>query len=177
MHFRRRRAAAAVAGPLPPFEPGVRDFLFGYLKDAPERQRQDAADLDGKMVGLFGAASVVIGLLSIGNLGGSGNSSAAVTGFLIASAACYVLAAVGALIHLRPAWLYRSLHADELPASAAFHHKQKDDILEFLVGDIADAYGKNKKRLASKATTILMVTIFLGLEVAMVASALIAARF
>jgi hypothetical protein len=158
-------------------EPGVRDFLFEYLKDAPERQLQDASDLDGKMVGLFGAASVVIGLVSIGNLGGSGKSSGAVTGVLIAAAACYVLAAIAALVHLVPVTLRRALHADTLRPAAAAHHKSKDVVVDFLLGSIETAYAKNKDKLRRKGWTLLAVTILLGLEVTMVAAALVASRF
>jgi hypothetical protein len=48
-------------------KPETLDFIFDYTRDAPERQLQDAKDLDNKMAQLFSVASVVIGLAGLAN--------------------------------------------------------------------------------------------------------------
>src|SRR4051794_31167688 len=46
-------------------DPKTLDTIFNLIKDAPERQIDNANTLDTKMVQIFGAASVVIGLLGL----------------------------------------------------------------------------------------------------------------
>ena len=58
-------------------DPETRRLLYEHLKDAPERQLADTNDLDGKAATLFGAASIIMGLASFGNLGTSSTGAIA----------------------------------------------------------------------------------------------------
>ena len=151
-------------------------LLLNYLKDAPEALVRDAADLDGKVVALFGAASVVLGLAAIGNVVGPAKPSAMVTNLLLAAVAAFGLSAITSLIHLWPKSMERSLHADTLWSSATANHKTASQVIEFLLGSIERAYKRNKSVIKWKARTLSAVAVFVTLEVGLIASALIASR-
>src|SRR5215203_2944995 len=88
------------------------EFIFEYTKDAPERQARDIDSLDTKMVQVFSAASVVVGLVGVsGN--NLGNTPAA-NPLLALAVISYVVAAVVALFHLSPKEQRRSLHVEDL---------------------------------------------------------------
>lgn len=161
-----------------PREPDRDDFIFGYIKDAPEALIHDAGDLDGKVLALFGAASVVLGLAAVGNVLGTTTKPAAnVTGLLIAAVGAYVLAAAGSLIHLWPKTLTRAVHGDSLWSSARTFNKTTAEVRDFLLGSIEGACIANKRVVRFKGWSLIGVTVLVGIEVALIAAALIASRF
>jgi hypothetical protein len=147
----------------PELEPA--DFVFDYIKDAPETLIRDAGDLDNKVVALFSAASVVLGLAAIGNVAGAMNPSHGVTALLVGAVLIYGGAATAALIHLWPVTLDRSLHADTLWSSSRANNNTTPEIKEFLLGSIEAAYAANKAVLECKAKTLAAVTVLTGLDV------------
>ena len=90
--------------------PEAVDFIFDYVKDAPERQLAGAEALDAKMVQIFSAGSVIIGLGGLTS-GGQKPLSAVLMAFAIAA---YVGLAALAFAHLWARNYRRSLQADEL---------------------------------------------------------------
>ncbi len=73
-----------------PADPGAIDFIYGTSLEGVVNQLQEMASLDTKLVQVFGAASVVLGLASV--------ASDARTGFLVVAAGAYALCAVAAFL-------------------------------------------------------------------------------
>lgn len=147
------------------------DFIFEYTREAPERQLQDAKDLDNKMAQLFSVASVVIGLAGLANSGGSEDSS---PWLLVIALGFYVVTAVVALISQFPTVQWRSLHADELWKK--YWQTEVPEIKHALVDDIQKAYGRNNKMLEHKGLMIKIVATTTGAEVLFVGLGLILSR-
>ena len=147
------------------------DFIFDYTRDAPERQLQDAKDLDNKMAQLFSVASVVIGLAGLANSNmGEGQTAWP----LVVALGLYVVAAGVALISLFPAVQWRSLHADRLWKE--YWQTDVPDIKHALADDIRKVYGLNNKVLEQKTLTIKIVVVATGAEVLFVGLGLILPR-
>lgn len=153
-----------------------RDFLFDYLKDAPDRLIADASDLDNKMVGIFSAASVVLGLASIGNLGVV-SVSGSVRALLICAAAFYLGSAVIALIHFKPVEFGRALHAESMWSRAVANDISVREIKQFVLDSVESEYAANKRVIKRKGRTLFWAVVTVGLEVVCVSGAVIAARF
>jgi hypothetical protein len=133
-------------------------------------------DLDAKVIGLFAAASVVIGLTTLGSIGrGTGGLNSWVTGFLIAAVVAYAGSAAATLRVLWPAEHWRSLHADEL--WSAGKAKPIAEIQTFLLNSIEQAYGSNKRLLKRKANAAFWVGIAVAAEIVCIGVALILTRF
>jgi hypothetical protein len=157
-------------------DPETRDFLIEYLKDAPEVQLRDSVDLDNKVIGLFAAASVVIGLTTLGSIGkGTDALDHWVTAFLIGAVASYLLAGGAALVNLWPVEQWRSLHADQLWAGGK--GKPVAEIKDFLLESIQTAYRENKTMLARKGWASLVLMLAVITEIACIGVALILTRF
>jgi hypothetical protein len=147
------------------------NFLFDYTRGAPERQLEGVASLDGKMVQVFSAASVIIGL------GGLSSHSGGVAGavFIALAVVAYVFVGLFAFKHLRVRDFRRSLQADELWRHL-WHHGV-EDIKHSLVDDIARAYTHNKGVIEDKAATLQYALVGVAVEVVFVGCALVAGRF
>lgn len=146
------------------------NFLFDYTKGAPDKQLERVASLDGKMVQVFSAASVIIGL---GGLSGhSGGVAGAV--FIALAVVAYVFVGLFAVKHLRVRDFHRSLQADELWRHL-WHHRV-EDIKHSLVDDIARAYAHNKGIMDDKAATLQRARAAVAVEVVFVGCALVAGR-
>ena len=81
--------------------PKTMEVLYDFLKDAPERQIENAASLDSKMVQIFGAASLVIGLVSFSS-GGLAPKDWTVTLLLVSSLLAYAGTTYFTFVRLRP---------------------------------------------------------------------------
>jgi phosphoglycerol transferase MdoB-like AlkP superfamily enzyme len=148
------------------------NFLFDVMRDAPERQIHDQESLDAKMVAVFTAASVVIGLAGISNVKSGGKWY--VNALLIAAVLAYLLTAVFAFFHLRTVKFRRSLQADVLWQE--YWNEPVSEIKHALLQDISEAYAFNKGVLHSKGRTILIGLAGAGVEVFLVGAALILSR-
>jgi hypothetical protein len=153
------------------------DFIFDYIKGAPEALIRDAGDLDGKVVALFGAASVVLGLAAVGNVLATTTPAANVTGLLIAAVSVYVSAAAASLVHLWPKTVRRALYGESLWSSAKAAGKSAAEVRDFLLDSIEQACSINKNVVKFKGWTLIAVTTLVGAEVGLIAAALIASRY
>jgi len=153
-----------------PNEPAIEtiDFIFEYTKDAPERQLAGAEALDAKMVQVFSAGSVIIGL---GGLASTGQKpySAVLIAFAVVA---YVGLGAFAFAHLWAREYRRSLQADELWRKLWASNVR--DIKYSLVHDISAAYAHNKKLLLRKRWTLRGALVAAAIEVVLVGSAIVA---
>jgi hypothetical protein len=144
------------------------DFIFDYTKGAPDIQLEDIASLDNKMVQIFSAASVIIGLGGISSSAGHPASA----WFIAFAVLAYVGVGIAALVHLRGRELRRSRHADALWQRLWNH--SVTDIKHSLVQDIADAYAHNKTVTKDKAGTLRWALLAAAAEVVLVGCAAVA---
>lgn len=149
--------------------PKTIDTIFGLLKDAPERQIDNANTLDTKMVHIFGAASVVIGLLGL-----SRNDFGPewwIIICLIGAIVSYLATAVLAFAHLRPKVFHRSIHGDTLWP----HTWDLTDIeiKHTLIADVTAAYAHNKPLLVRKSHTLAIAVVTTAAEVFLVGLAFV----
>jgi len=148
--------------------PETLDFIFGLVKDAPERQLHDLEALDAKMVQIFGAASIVIGRAGISDTSLDGGTTVKI--LLVGALVAYLGTAVVSFVHLRLREFRRSLHADTL-----WNEMWQRDVLEIqhaLVADIAAAYDYNKQVLHEKGRTILGALVLAGSEIVLVGASI-----
>ena len=148
--------------------PDTLEFMWSATKEAPERQLESARAADTKMVQIFAAASIVIGLAGFAT--GGAVSDRAVGSLIAAALAAYIFSAFFAFLHLRTRRFRRSLQADVMWTE----HWQDEvlDIKHSLVADISSAYRHNKQLLENKARFSLAALVATGLEVVLVGAAL-----
>jgi hypothetical protein len=146
------------------------DFIFDYTKEGPERQLGDVDALDSKMVQVFSAASVIIGL---GGL--SGHSGGVAGAILIALAVvAYVVVGLAAVKHLGVRTFRRSLQADVIWRK--LWRYGVSDVKHSIVDDISRAYAHNKEVIDGKARTLQIALIAVAVEVFFVGCGLVASR-
>jgi hypothetical protein len=138
------------------------DFIFDFVKDAPERQLHDAEMLDNKIIQILSVASIIIGLVGFGVGKISLNHTAEIAPLIVAILA-YIVVVCLSIIHLKAISFRRSLHADELWQE----HWDENvvDIKHDLVADIGEAYGHNKGIIDKKKVTLLWTLVFIGIQV------------
>lgn len=146
--------------------------ILEYTQEAPERQIKDVEALDTKMVQIFSAASIVIGLAGVSSA--SLPDGWLISTLLVLAVLVYGLTTLVAFLHLLPRTLYRALLADELWEK--FWYEETSTLEHDLVDKIGKAYKCNKIVLQRKAVTIRCGIVTAGLEVLLVGAALIFAR-
>ncbi len=139
-------------------------FIFDYTKDAPDLATEDATTLDNKVVQVFSAASVIIGLGGLS--GSSGHLTSAI--LLALGLAAYVGVGIVSFIHLRGRTFRRSRQADTLWDN--FWQHSVSDIKHSLVQDIAAAYLHNKRVVEDKGKTLNWALAVIAVEVFFVGS-------
>jgi len=151
-------------------EPGAEtiDFIFQYVKDAPERQLAGVEALDAKMVQIFSAGSVIIGLAGLT----SGSQKPASALLMAVAVAAYVAVAALALAHLWARDCRRRLEGLELWQK--LWASPVADIKHSLVHDIAGAYAYNRELIGRKKWTLRLALIAVAVEVVFVGSAIVA---
>jgi hypothetical protein len=137
------------------------EFIFEYTKDAPERQASDIESLDTKVVQVFSAASVVIGLLGVSTT--SLRNAPATDPLLALAVASYVVTAAMALYHLYPTEQRRSQHVDELWLKG--WNEEVTHIQHALIEDIREASAFNQNVLRQKRNTLVATVGATGAEV------------
>jgi hypothetical protein len=152
--------------------PDTLNFLFDYLRDAPERQVTNLRDLDAKIVWIFGAATVVIGLTGASVEGSDLNDAESIA--LGLGLLSYLCVAVLAFFGVWPITFWRSLNVDVL-----WHQHWQDppqEIKHALVADIVASYSYNRSRLSRKAYVIQATLAATAVETLFVALALALVR-
>jgi hypothetical protein len=157
-------------------DPETRRGIFDHLKDAPERQLADNNDVDTKAATLFGAASVVLGLVSFGSLGATltGGQAVAVTLLLVAAGVAFLLVAVAAAIELWPVDQRRSVFAATLRED--FRNKPIDEFQEWIIRQARLAWEYNAGVGSRKGAALEWIVGGLAAEVLLVVAALVVAR-
>lgn len=151
----------------------ITEVIYDYMKAVPEAQQSDWKDLDTKIVQIFQAASIVMGLAGVasGNLiAASGIASIA----LIVSLAFYVLVAGTAFCGLYPRAFER------VQASTLWDLYWDDTLVNMrhgLIESIGDAYPNNQKIIDRKGWYLFLALLAAGIEVVLVVLALILASF
>ncbi len=152
--------------------PDTLDFIYEHVRDAPAEQKRSQESLDSKMVQIFGAASIVIGLAGVTSRGL--NAGDTVNALLVGAVLAYVVAAVMALLGLRTRKFRRTFHADEL--WRYYWRDEPTKIKHALVDDISKSYVHNREILRDKARMVSLGLAAAGVEVVLVALALIWSR-
>ena len=149
------------------------NFVYAHTKDATERQVADIAGLEGKMVQLLAAGSVVIGLA------GLSTNRAAYSGsplfLLFMGVVTYLLLAITAILQLWPRGVRRSIHADILWPN--YWDVSPIEIKHALVQDISDAYQENAKLLGYKKIAVVVGLGLIAFEVTAVGTAILISLF
>ena len=152
--------------------PETVEFILEYTSDACERQLKDVDSLDSKVAQLFAVASVVIGLVGIGDLPSS--STRAATALLVVGLVFYALTALLCFAALTLREFHRASHADRLWPE--YWAMKPMELRHILVHKIANAYVHNKKLLEEKGGKAQLALVFCMFEVFFVGVALIASR-
>ena len=154
--------------------PKTLEVIYNHVKEAPEAQQADAKDLDTKMVQIFQAASVVIGLAGFagGNLIAAGTSVSIV---LIAALLSYVLLIILVFLRLAPKKFQRNLQGDAL--WTYYWNRKPEEVHHALLDKISKAYPHNRGILKRKALYLRIAIVVTGVEVVLVGAALILSRW
>ena|SRR2546428_2258957 len=148
------------------------DFILNFTKDAPDRQLRDMNDLDTKVVQTFGAASVVIGLAGLSSV--QATAKPIVIGLLADAVFSYVVVAGLAIWHQFAKHVNPGRYAATLWEN--FWDSPVQDIKHGLVDAISKAYKHNIEVLKGKALTSKLALLTTGVEVSLVAAALVISR-
>ena len=146
------------------------DFIFDYTRDGPAQQFADVDALDSKMIQVFSAASVIIGLGGLSSNKGGAISAA----FLLLAVSAYVWTGFQAFQHLAPRRVRRSIQADEMWQRG--WQLSIGDLKHSVVKDVADAYAHNKGVISEKGKTLRMALLGITAEVVFVGFGLIVVR-
>jgi hypothetical protein len=143
--------------------PETLDFIFDFVRGAPERQLAAAEALDSKLFQLFAIGGVVIGLAATGN----GNA-----GLLVAAGVAYTVLAISALYGLWVRQLRVSRHPDQLWNES--WQESVADIKHAIIDDVSSSYVENRRHLVTKRWALRFALVATAAEVLLVVSALIA---
>jgi hypothetical protein len=144
------------------------DFIFEQVRDAPSEQLQAVDALDAKMVQVFGAAAVTLGLAAAGTAGHGTTRGV----FIIVAVVAFGVVACAAIYSL---WVRRfgvSIAADQL--WRRYWRDEVGNIKHAIVADVADAYSKNAALLAHKRVALRWALIALAVEAAAIGASIIA---
>ena len=148
-------------------------LIYDHIKDAPRQQIEFANQLDDKMLRIFTAASIVIGLLGLSASGGTINGSWWQTALLFSPLVPYALTAYWTFLHIDPESFHLAMRAVELPEK---WQKEDWEVRRALLGEIGNAYCENKPILKDKAWYIRAALVSTGMETALVVMALVLSR-
>lgn len=145
------------------------ELIYEHIREAPQQQMELANQLDDKMLRIFGAASVVIGLLGLSTISVSGWRVL----FSLLPLVPYVLTAFFTFRHINPERFHWGMRADELPK---YWEKESGDVRRALIGDIGKSYLDNKPILEKKARYIRCSLFTTAFEVVLVVAVIILLR-
>lgn len=145
------------------------DFLFEYTRDAPARQFSVVDGLDAKIVQVFAAATVIVGLAAV-NLA---HQPFAVTIFLAVAILAYIGVVVATVRAVGVTDYKGNAHADAL-----WHKFWADDVMSIkhaLVASTSKAYAENRELIAKKGSAVQCAIIATGIEAIAVGISLLVA--
>ena len=147
---------------------GTLDFIYEHTKDASAVQSHDSEALDSKIVQLFSAASIALGLMGLALKTPAIQTSAQY--MMYAAVAGYLVTGVASIWVLWVRKLRRSLQADVLWPQ--YWNEDVPLIKHALVADIVSSYETNKAILKSKKRGVILGLIAVLIEVGLVGGAL-----
>lgn len=147
--------------------------IYELVRDVPERQIDNGAALDTKMVQIFSAASVVVGLTALSFASTSARGGWEVTVLLVMAMLAYVATAYVAFQHLKPK-RYKRLKVDDIWRYC--WQLEPDEVRRTVIAKATEAFAHNAPILDGKAFTLRAILVTFGAEVLFVAIALISAR-
>lgn len=149
--------------------PDTEELIYEHIKEAPQQQMEVSDKLDDKMLRIFGAASVVIGFLSLSSTSSLGWRAV----FFLLPLIPYAFTAFWTFRHVNPDRFHWGLRADQLPTK---WNEPEGEVRRALINDIGKAYSKNKPILKDKAWYIRASLVTTSIEVGLVVIALILYR-
>jgi hypothetical protein len=162
---------ANTQGPKEP-EPETVQLIYEHIKDAPQQQFETVKALDDKMVKVFTAAGVVIGLAGLSSQSLKGGIWVNLT--LLGALVAFIATAALALYHLRPISIALSRHAGTLWENSS--HLPIDQVRRQLIKSISRSNAYNEGVLRRKTKILTYALASTSLEVILVGAAVIASR-
>jgi hypothetical protein len=130
-------------------DPATLDLIFDVTQHGPPNQFREMEALDAKLVQVFGAASIVIGLAGIF--------------FLVMAVIAYIAAAAAALWGMRMARTRRPYHSDSLLKD--FWQSSAQEVKYALAYELPSIHSHNETIIESKANAARIAMIATALEV------------
>lgn len=147
-------------------------LIYEHIKDAPQEQFETVKALDDKMIKVFTAAGVVIGLAGLSSQGLKGGVWVNI--ILLGALVAFIATAALALYHLRPIDIALSRHAGTLWEHSS--HLTQDQVRQQLIKSIARSNAHNEAVLRRKTKILTYALVATSLEVVLVGAAIIASR-
>jgi len=144
-------------------------LIYDHIKEAPQQQMEFASQLDDKILRIFSAASIVLGLLGLSTINVTGLKALLFLVPLIP----YALTAFWTFSCIDPDRFHWAMRADQQPKS---WDKEEEDVRNALIGEIGEAYSANESILGDKAKYTRHALIATAVEVVLVVAALVAYR-
>lgn len=139
--------------------PETLDLLYEVTRQGPPNQFREADAIDGKIVQIFGAASVVIGLSGLAQATLS-DGATVLLGVAIGS---YLVAAASSLVGLWVRRTKRPFHSDTLLAD--FWQSSPQELKYALVYELPEMHKHNQRILDLKADVVRLAVVATALEV------------
>jgi hypothetical protein len=140
-------------------DPATLDLIFDVTQHGPPNQFREMEALDAKLVQVFGAASIVIGLAGVAGVGRSN----IVIFFLVMAVIAYIAAAAAALWGMRMARTRRPYHSDSLLKD--FWQSSAQEVKYALAYELPSIHSHNETIIESKANAARIAMIATALEV------------
>jgi hypothetical protein len=153
-------------------EPETVQLIYEHIKDAPQQQFETIKALDDKMIKVFTAAGVVIGLAGLSSQGLRGGVWVNI--ILLGAVVAFIATAVLALYHLRPIDIALSRHAGTLWENS--RHLTEDQVRRQLIRSISKSNAHNEGVLRRKTKILTYALVSTSLEIILVGAAIIASR-
>ena len=153
-------------------QPGTVQLIYEHIKDAPQQQFETIKALDDKMIKVFTAAGVVIGLAGLSSQGLRGGVWVNI--ILVGAVEEFIATAALALYHLRPINIALSRHAGTLWENSS--SLTDDQVRRQLIKSIARSNAHNEGVLRRKTRILTYALVTTSLEVILIGAAIIASR-
>lgn len=139
-------------------DPATLDLIYEVTRQGPPNQFREAETLDAKIVQIFAAASVVLGLAAV--------AGDMVIGFLVLAVIAYVAVAGATLWGIWIRKTKRPFHSDTLLED--FWKDSAADVRYALAYELPEMYSHNQRIIDDKATAAKLAIIATAVEVAAV---------
>jgi hypothetical protein len=175
----RTREAIEVPEPTTPEEQEeVKKLVVEAIKELPAKQIERVAGLDDKVLRIVQVAGVVIGLAGLSSSKPTGGPDVGglplVVWLLIGALIAFVVAAIVALVHLRPRRL--NFAVDTARFWDDVYYKSESEARLTLIDSIEKAYKHNDEEIDRKALTVRLALYATFAEILLVGAAIIVAR-